>query len=505
MAHSLLILNASVKKFARHLGRRRFNKVEAAIPQKNKIWAMGILGFFTLVSVGTYAVHEYYIYLSAYLWFGFIYGMCLQYGRFCFASAFRDLFAVGVPRMVVGIMIATVLFAITSAFVSSTGWSTFHPAPTSIHATIAGIIFGVGMVFAGGCASGSLYKTGEGNGVALMVILSISITQSTFVDIGGWMNRLVPQSWKESALTKGLPDTVNVSDGWVDQYLAGYVWDQPVLTYARMMGMEDQSVKGAFLGNAFIGVVIPALILLTVVYLIWVRKNYLRKLRSAGGGPVTFMVHIRGFWGMILASKRTSIAGLFLGIACGLQMFVIEGLRMKFGVKNAGTLLERLGSTFGLSAKGTVFDPGYWYVTTQEAQWVGWVNQKLGWNNMDNIFFGWVNGIPNPAFNPADWMSVALIGGAAVMALLHNEFKFKKPTLELATWAIIGGALMGIGSRLALGCNVGAFFVRTAMGDVSGWLFGLGMIGGAFIGVKFFNWWTERKMAKEMAAFDLEL
>jgi hypothetical protein len=28
------------------------------------------------------------------------------------------------------------------------------------------------------------------------------------------------------------------------------------------------------------------------------------------------------------------------------------------------------------------------------------------------------------------------------------------------------------------------------------------MIGGAFIGVKFFNWWTERKMAKEMAGMD---
>jgi hypothetical protein len=59
---------------------------------------------------------------------------------------------------------------------------------------------------------------------------------------------------------------------------------------------------------------------------------------------------------------------------------------------------------------------------------------------------------------------------------------------------------MGIGSRLGLGCNVGAFFVRVSQGDASGWLFGLGMIGGAFIGVKFFNWWTERRMAKDFDA-----
>jgi hypothetical protein len=29
------------------------------------------------------------------------------------------------------------------------------------------------------------------------------------------------------------------------------------------------------------------------------------------------------------------------------------------------------------------------------------------------------------------------------------------------------------------------------------------MMIGAYIGVAFFNWYTERKMAKEMAAFDL--
>jgi uncharacterized membrane protein YedE/YeeE len=97
--------------------------------------------------------------------------------------------------MVVGIMIATVLFSITSSLVASTGWSTFHAAPWSVHAVIAGLIFGIGMVFAGGCASGSLYKAGEGNGVSMLVILSISFTQSFFVDMGGWTNKLVPKSW----------------------------------------------------------------------------------------------------------------------------------------------------------------------------------------------------------------------------------------------------------------------------------------------------------------------
>jgi len=466
---------------------------------KRKTWALSIVAALVLISAGTYAYHEYYLYLSVYLWFGFIYGMCLQYGRFCFSSAFRDLFAVGVPRMAVGIMIAIALFGLVGAFVSATGLSTFHPAPTSVHAVIAGFIFGVGMTFSGGCASGSMYKTGEGNMNALLVVFSISITQAIFVDVGGWTNSLVPEAWRQSALSKGVPASINVGDGWVDQYLAGYVWDQPVMSFASMLGWTDHSVAGAFLGNLVVGVVLPGAALLVVVYWFWSRRAFMKKRVAGREARPTLRDELAGYWAMIMASKRTAIAGLALGIAAGLHMYATQGLRVKFGMRNAGTLLERMGHDFGVSVNGTVFDPGYWYVTTQEAQWVGWAMHKLGWNQMDNIFFGFVNGIPNPLVNPADWMSIALFFGAAVMALLHNEFKFKTPTWETATWAIIGGALMGIGSRLGLGCNVGAFFVRVSQGDPSGWLYGIGMIGGAYIGVKFFNWWTERRMARQFA------
>lgn len=472
-----------------------------AVDRRNDTWAFSIIGFLTLVSVLTYLWSEYYIYLSAYLWFGFIYGMCLQYGRFCFSSAFRDLFAVGVPRMAVGIMIAMVLFGFVSAFVTATGMSTFHPAPYGMHSVIAGLIFGVGMVFAGGCASGSLYKSGEGNGSAMLVVLSISVTQAIFVDIGGWANRLAPQSWRESAVAKGLPAAINVEDGWMDLFLAGYVWDQPVKTFAELSGIANPFLA-AYVGNVLIGIAVPAALILAWIYVVWARRAFLKKRTKGGRAARGIGVELAGYWSMILASKRTAVAGLFLGIAAGLHMLVMKGLQVKFGVENFGELMTRMGFTFGISAKGTVFDPGYWYVTTQEAQWVGWVFNRLGWENMDNVFFGLNNGIPNPLINPADWMSLALIGGAAVMALLHNEFKWKAPTGELAMWAIIGGALMGIGSRLGLGCNIGAFFVRVSEGDVSGWLFGIGMIAGAYLGVKFFSWWTERKMAKE-AAFEL--
>ena len=83
--------------------------------------------------------------------------------------------------------------------------------------------------------------------------------------------------------------------------------------------------QGPFWVIFLVGVVLPAAVLLLVVYFFWVRNNYRKKLTKERGDHLTFKDELAGYWGMIMSSKRTAIAGLFLGIACGLQMFVIEG------------------------------------------------------------------------------------------------------------------------------------------------------------------------------------
>ena len=444
-------------------------------------------------------LNEYLLsYLGAYLCFGFVYGMCLQYGKFCFSSAFRDLFAVGVTRMAVGIMIAMVPFGVVSALLTATGTGAFQPAPYGVHSVVAGLIFGAGMVLAGGCASGSLYKAGEGSGVAMLTVAALSVTQAIVVDVGGWLIHLTPQAWRDSAASKSLPVSIGASDGWMDHYLAGYVWDRPTATWGELLGSSNPFLA-AYLGNVLVGIVVPAGLILAWVYIVWARRPFLtRRARARDVAPRRW-TELVGYWSMITASRRTAIAGLLLGLAAGLQLIVMKEIRTAFGVANFGTLLARSGFTSGLSANGAVFDPGYWYVTTQEAQWAAWVLQGLGWDMMDNVFFGFSNGVPHPLLNPPGWMSIGVVVGAAVMALLHNEFRWKAPTMETAVWAILGGGLMGIGARLGLGCNIGAFFVRVSQGDVSGWLFGLGMIGGAYGGGKFLSWWTARRIAREPA------
>jgi len=480
--------------------------------KSNVFWAYLITGLLLVTSLGYYSFNPYFIYLVVYIWFGFAYGMMLQYGRFCFASASRDLFAAGVPRMAVGVLVALMFFSLIQATLASTNMSTFHPAPFGMHTLLAGLVFGVGMVLSGGCASGSLYKIGEGNMTsAVAAFFGLCIGQAVFVDVK-WFDFMMPQSWKDVAAAKvasgQLPASLVTSS--FDTYLAGYVWDKPAiqLSSSKTFSAALPGISKYFIADSLLCTLIPALAVLATIYYFYSRKGFMKKLAKTKGGPITFSDELSGMWNMITASKRTTIMGVIIGIVAGLHIFVIKGMQMRFGITNFGQILTRLNNTGEIALKpgelgirGTIFDPGYWYITSQEGQLGAWILEKFGWNMRDNIFFGVNNGLPEPWRNPALWMSIGIILGAMVMARLSNEFKFKMPKGELWVWALAGGMLMGWGSRPALGCNIGAFFIRVAGGDPSGWLYGTGMVGGAYFGVKFFNWWSERKMAKEMASF----
>jgi len=343
---------------------------------------------------------------------------------------------------------------------------------------------------------------------AVAAFFGLCIGQAVFVDVK-WFNALMPQKWVDAAAAKvarGYPPAEKMTSSF-DTYLAGYVWDQPSiqLSHTKAFSGALPGFSKYFVADALLCALIPAAIVLVVIYRFYSRKGFMKKRAKAKGGPTGFGDEAAGIWNMITASKRTTMMGVVIGIVAGLHILVIKGMQLRFGVTNFGQILTRMQQAGELKLKpgeigtnGTIFDPGYWYITSQEGQLGGWILEKFGWNMRDNLFFGVNNGLPEPWRNPALWMSIGIILGAMVMARLSNEFKFKMPKGELWVWALTGGLLMGWGSRPALGCNIGAFFIRVAGGDPSGWLYGAGMVGGAFFGVKFFNWWSERKMAKEM-------
>jgi uncharacterized membrane protein YedE/YeeE len=459
---------------------------------KGKVYAGVIVAAVAAATAVAIAIEARFLYMMVYVWFGVIYGLFLQYGRFCMASAVRDLLAVGVPRMAVGVMIAVALYSLTAAAVTLGGFSTFHAHPLGWHILIGGTIFGFGIIFTGGCASSSLYKSGEGNIGSMLVLVSISFSQAFFVS-SNWFGNAVPQSWTESALEKGLPEELAVTSTWFDQFMAGYIWDLQGATVAEMMGREGTFV-GIFIGNALLGAILPTMAILVLLYVFAYRKGHLRraKISTPGLGD-----ELRGIWSMFTSSKNTALAGLGIGIFAGLQMWTTGALRDYYGIFNFGEMLEDMGYTSAISLNGTVFDPGYWYITTQEAQWGGWVMERLGFDGMSNIFFGLDNGLPNPMLNAPGLMSIGIILGAAMLANINREFKWKLPSIETAIFALVGGALMGIGARIGMGCNVGAFFAAVTNGDLTGWIFLLGMALGGYFGVKAFAWWIEWRASRK--------
>lgn len=467
---------------------------QAASPDNKvgKMRAAALVVIALAVSAWAYAQDSRYGYMLVYAWFGVSYGLLLQYGRFCMASAVRDLFAVGVPRMAVGMMIAVALYALVAAVVSLSGFNTFHPNVLGWHILIGAAIFGFGIVFTGGCASGSLYKAGEGNLGSVIVILSISFTQAWVVTEAGWVDSLAPASWAVAAKAKDMPAELSVESGWFDLFTAGYIWDQKATTMAQMLGLSEGSVA-AVAANTLLVALLPVAACLVALYAVYFRPGYMRRAKIASP---TLQQHLAGLWAMSTSSRNTALAGAGLGILAGAHMWVTGALRERMGISNFGEVLSAMNHKSGLSIQETVFDPGYWYITTQEAQWGGWVLEKLGVAQRDSIFFGLDNGLPPPWLNAPGFMSIGIIVGAAVMALSRREFKLKLPNLEAAIFALIGGALMGIGARVAMGCNIGAFFATVTNGDPSGWIFLLGMALGAWAGVKLFAWWVDWQAAR---------
>ena len=78
-----------------------------------------------------------------------------------------------------------------------------------------------------------------------------------------------------------------------------------------------------------------------------------------------------------------------------------------------------------------------------------------------------------------------IIPGSFLASSLAGEFKIRIPKEKLRFFqSIFGGVFMGYGAGLAIGCTLGSFFSAIPSMSLSGWLFGLSLAGGAFIGTK---------------------
>jgi uncharacterized membrane protein YedE/YeeE len=183
------------------------------------------------------------------LFIGLGLGYTMQHSRFCFTSAFRDPTLTGGTKMTKALLVALA--------VSTIGFAGIHMSrygvdlsklpenmgalarPVGLHLVIGAFLFGIGAVLAGGCASGTLMRFGEGYIQSMLAFI-------TFI-LGAI-----------------------IGDGWY----AGYIVKTPFL----------YSGKGVYLPTALGGYGPAILIQLSLLALLWILADWWEKKKTASFG-----------------------------------------------------------------------------------------------------------------------------------------------------------------------------------------------------------------------------
>lgn len=81
---------------------------------------------------------------------------------------------------------------------------------------------------------------------------------------------------------------------------------------------------------------------------------------------------------------------------------------------------------------------------------------------------------------------LGLIAGAALAAFWRDGLSAPAKGLGVRGWSaiVVAGLLLGYSSRLAFGCNVGAFFSGVSTGSLHGWAWFIAAFAGSFVGIR---------------------
>jgi hypothetical protein len=107
---------------------------------------------------------------------GFVFGFLLQKGDLCGASAFSEILLLKSGRKVWGLWVWIVVGMVGLGILELLGWAKLAPKSfVWINYLAGGLVFGAGSVLAGGCVSGSLFKTGVGHLSSMVALLGIAL------------------------------------------------------------------------------------------------------------------------------------------------------------------------------------------------------------------------------------------------------------------------------------------------------------------------------------------
>ncbi|MCF7932267.1 MAG: YeeE/YedE family protein [Acholeplasmataceae bacterium] len=145
---------------------------------------------------------------------GVTFGYILQRSRFCFTAACRDPHltkSTSLTRAVlIAFAVATIGFTAIKYGAADGALDMVGVSPLSFATAIGAFLFGIGMVIAGGCASGTLMRVGEGFTMQLLALV--------FFMIGSTLASASKPFWTEHFYDKGtkvfLPNVLDMGYFW---------------------------------------------------------------------------------------------------------------------------------------------------------------------------------------------------------------------------------------------------------------------------------------------------
>ncbi|WP_068776618.1 selenium metabolism membrane protein YedE/FdhT [Paenibacillus sp. FJAT-26967] len=98
------------------------------------------------------------------------------------------------------------------------------------------------------------------------------------------------------------------------------------------------------------------------------------------------------------------------------------------------------------------------------------------------------------------WIVWGMFIGALITILLSNSFKIRIPKQKRRyVQGFIGGVIAGFGARLALGCNLAAFFTGVPQFSLHSWIFIVATALGTYLGAKVVSttWWKGKPILRK--------
>lgn len=361
-------------------------------------------------------------------------GVFLQKGRFCFVNAFRDFFAYKDSRVTKGVIAATLLTMVFWGIAYQLGYYQGFWTPSwGLTGLFGGFVFGVGMTYAGGCASGTLYRAGEGYLQFWLTLFFMGVGYAAFTVAFPTL-----QSTYFAPLTFGEGVSLFSVSPVPAGLLALGAATLSLLVYATLVGRAATDAGPGERATA--GTVRLTIVLAPAV-----------GLRQVARETVAYFHGLVRTWrNPIVASKRP---------------------------------WDPRTAALGITAMAVV-----WFtqvsivgITGPEARWTGYILSQMG---VDVGSFEYWGSILFQGQGVGITVDMVMIGfvivGAAIAAFWSGDFSIRVPKRRRLPNAVFGGFLMGAGSRLAPGCNIGNIYSGIAELSVHSFIAAIGIIAGVY-------------------------